>query len=251
MLKQHYKDVEKTHFDGLARKYRSQWWGSKTVVGQSRYQIRAGYALKAIGNDAHRILEIGCSAGDFTKCLLSLPNSIKELVAIDISPELIALAIEKVTNPAVKFMVADIENIDYPDGYFDAIVGNAILHHLNLDYALPELKRILRVEGKIFFTEPNMLNPQIFLERKVKFIGKILQNSPGETAFVRSRIKKLLELHGFKNAMVRNFDFIHPAMPRITYKYLKSLSSILETIPLVKEVSGSLMITAQKADSYL
>ena len=35
-----------------------------------------------------------------------------------------------------------------------------------------------------------MLNPQIVIEKKINFIGRILQNSPGETAFFRWQIAK-------------------------------------------------------------
>jgi ubiquinone/menaquinone biosynthesis C-methylase UbiE len=168
------------------------------------------------------------------------------LIAIDISSELIAIAKKRFSHPRVEFITADIEKLDFSDSYFDAIIGDSILHHLNLKLALPELKRVLKKGGKLFFTEPNMLNPQIFLERKVKFIGKLLQNSPNETAFYRWQIKKILEKNGFSNVRVKPFDFIHPVTPKIILGFIRSLSDILETIPLIKEISGSLMITGEK-----
>ena len=87
---------------------------------------------------------------------------------------------------------ADVEALPFRSGAFDAVVGNAVLHHLRLDRAVPELLRVVRPGGAICFAEPNMLNPQVFLERNVRWIGRLLDNSPGETAFVRWRLRREL-----------------------------------------------------------
>ena len=49
---------------------------------------------------------------------------------------------------------------------FDIAYGSGILHHLNLNKSLNELKRILKKDGKIIFIEPMATNPFINLYRK-------------------------------------------------------------------------------------
>ena len=238
-------EIEKEHFDRLAKDRKTQWWGSETPAGFERSYLRAQKGASYIGNDARQILEIGCSKGYFTNDLMRVQNNFDKITAIDLSPELIAIARKWIEKNKVEFMVQDVGKMGFPDNSFDAIVGNAVLHHLDLSKALPEMKRVLKARGKIFFAEPNMLNPLVYLEKKVKFIGKLLQNSPGETAFVRWKLKKILEENGFYNVEVLPFDFVHPLTPAGVLQHMRMLSGILENLPVIKEISGSLIIKAE------
>ena len=56
---------------------------------------------------------------------------------------------------------------------------------LDIDLAIKEIYRLLKDGGGFIFTEPNMLNPQVALERKVPLMRKIANNSQDETAFIR------------------------------------------------------------------
>jgi ubiquinone/menaquinone biosynthesis C-methylase UbiE len=58
------------------------------------------------------------------------------------------------------------ERLAYRSESFDAAVGNAILHHVDLDLALPELARVLKPGGRGYFMEPLAHNPLINLYRK-------------------------------------------------------------------------------------
>ena len=63
------------------------------------------------------------------------------------------------------FIQADAENTMLPDNSIDAIICSGMLHHLNLSYAFPELRRILRSGGKILAVEALNYNPAIKLYR--------------------------------------------------------------------------------------
>lgn len=237
--------IEREHFDRLAKEHNTPWWGSETPAGIERSRLRAAKSINYIGNNAKQILEIGCSKGYFTKDLASVQSNLDKITAIDLSPELVAIARKWIVDQKVEFRVQNVERMDFPDNCFDAIVGNAVLHHLDLPAVLPEMKRVLKVHGKIFFAEPNMLNPLVYLEKNVRFIGKLLQDSPGETAFIRWKIKKTLEENGFNNVETVPFDFVFPLTPAGMIKYIRRLSSVLENVPLIKEISGSLIIKAE------
>jgi ubiquinone/menaquinone biosynthesis C-methylase UbiE len=64
-----------------------------------------------------------------------------------------------------KFFQADAENTKLPDNCVDAIVCSGMLHHLDLSYAFPELRRILKPGGKILCVESLEYNPAIKLYR--------------------------------------------------------------------------------------
>jgi SAM-dependent methyltransferase len=55
---------------------------------------------------------------------------------------------------SVQLVRADAERLPFADGLFDRVWGNAILHHLDLQVAAPEIKRILKLGGKAVFCEP-------------------------------------------------------------------------------------------------
>lgn len=64
-----------------------------------------------------------------------------------------------------RFFQADAENTKLPDNSIDTIICSGMLHHLDLSYALPELRRILKVNGKILAVEALDYNPAIKLYR--------------------------------------------------------------------------------------
>jgi len=72
---------------------------------------------------------------------------------------------EKESLENILFFQADAENTNLPDGCIDTIICSGMLHHLNLSYAFPELRRILAKDGKIIAIEALDYNPFIKLYR--------------------------------------------------------------------------------------
>ncbi len=68
-------------------------------------------------------------------------------------------------NDNIRFFQADAENTKLPDDSIDAIVCSGMLYHLDLSYAFPELRRILKPGGKILAVEALDYNPAIKLYR--------------------------------------------------------------------------------------
>ena len=190
-----------------------------------------------------KVLEIGCGTGEFTRRITS---SEADITAIDISPDLLKIAQENVPNLNVKFYKQNVGKLGFEDGSFEIVIGSSILHHLNLKPAIKEIYRVLRSGGRIVFTEPNMLNPQIWLERNIPIIRRLTNNSPDETAFIRWELRNGLIAVGFKNVSIRPFDFLHPMTPRMLIPFITSIGNRVEKIPLVREIAGSLLICASK-----
>lgn len=231
------KLVEKTDID--------YYWGWKTPIGRFRRQLRADITISHLRlNNKNKVLEIGCFVGEFTK-LIAQSKAI--IYAVDIAPKAIALAKNRNNQRNINFVVDNIENSKFQNDSFDCIYGNAILHHTNLTKSLAEIERILKPGGKFIFFEPNLLNPEIFLERKVPILRRLSNSSPDETAYIRWDLKKKLEQTGFKSVKVESFDFLYPALPHFFLPILIILSKILEKTPLLKEISGALIITGGKS----
>lgn len=97
---------------------------------------------------------------------ISLENEINfSLFSIDISSKAIAALKSKITSSNVTFEVADGHNLPYRDNEFDLIFARGVLHHLDLEVGISELKRVLSSKGKVVFGEPLAGNPLIQIYR--------------------------------------------------------------------------------------
>ncbi len=136
--------------------------------------------------------------------------------------------------------------LSYSDAMFDSAVGSSILHHLEIEEALRGIYRVLKPGGTIYFTEPNMLNPQIALQKNVPWIKRKLGDSPNETAFFRWPLRRLLEQTGYRDVQIDPFDFLHPKTPVPLIDRSNALGRFLENVPIISEFAGSLYIRGVK-----
>jgi ubiquinone/menaquinone biosynthesis C-methylase UbiE len=148
------------------------------------------------------LLDYGCGDG---KYLTGVHALVKEGVGIDISQKEIEAAEAERESSGIgnlKFYVMDAMNTSFKDGEFDIIHGNAILHHLDLEKSVAEIKRILKERGIAVFIEPLSTNPVIELYRKLT--PKL--RTPDEQPFRRKELA-LLARH-FKNIKIKYFSFL-------------------------------------------
>jgi SAM-dependent methyltransferase len=220
------------------------YWNCGTLAGKTGSIRRARWIADAARlGPGVRVLEVGCGTGFFSE-IFSAAGC--DLTAIDISPELLERARQR--GPLnVRFEVQDIERLPYPDGSFDAAVGVRVLHHLDLEVAFSEIGRVLRSGGRISFCEPNMLNPQIMIQKNVPYIKRMMGDTPDETAFIRWPLRRFLERRGFHQIQIEPFDFLHPWVPDRWVRSAERFSAALEHIPALREIAGSLRIVAVKA----
>lgn len=218
-------------------------WGWNSVAGKIRATRRANYLLR-YGNFTaeHKLLEIGCGTGIFTEKIFE--NTKASITAIDISKELLNQASEKL--PMVDFREKDAMNTNIPSESFDGIYGSSVLHHLDVELAIAEIYRLLKPGGCMVFAEPNIFNPQIFIERNVGMVKEWLGVTPDETAINRWRMKGKLENVGFMDCTVFPYDFLHPYTPKWMIGIVQSIGYFAEKMPLLKEIAGSVIIYAKK-----
>jgi len=65
----------------------------------------------------------------------------------------------------IRYFQADAENTKLPDNSVDTLLCSGMLHHLDLSYAFPEIRRILKPGGKLLAVEALDYNPIIKLYR--------------------------------------------------------------------------------------
>jgi SAM-dependent methyltransferase len=112
-----------------------------------------------------RVLDYGCGHG---MAAVVLARRGAAVTGIDLSAGYVEEARRRAAANEVEaeFRQADAEQLPFPDGSFDAVWGNAILHHLDLRTVAAELWRILAPGGVAVFCEPWGGNPLFELARR-------------------------------------------------------------------------------------
>jgi SAM-dependent methyltransferase len=237
--------IERAHFDALVAAKGRLYWADRTPAGRRRQEIRAtALATHAGAAAGDRILEIGCGTGEYSRRIAKLTRA--TLVSVDVAAAAAAQA-RRATGQDACVAGADVERLPFAAATFAAVLGNAVLHHLRLEHALPELLRVLRPGGRFCFAEPNLLNPHVFVEKSVPWVARRLDDSPGETAFTRWRLRRDLEAAGLVEITIRPFDFLYPLVPGALVPAVERIGRVLERAPVVREIAGSLLITARRS----
>lgn len=217
-------------------------WGWGSPAGKKRAERRGNLLIKSGKIEpGAKVLEIGCGTGLFTSMFADQKAAI---IAVDLSPDLLAIArAKKFPYNNVRFIEKQFEECSV-DGPFDVIVCSSVLHHLIVAKSLEKIFSLLKEDGRIAFAEPNMLNPQVWIQCRFRRFFKCM--SVDETAFVRWRIKRQLVKAGFTGISIKPFDWLHPAVPSFCIGIVSFIGLILEHTPFFREFSGSLLIGAKK-----
>ena len=231
---------EVEHGRYLASGCAEETWGWGSPAGQLRAKRRAALILEgaAIGPSSCA-LEIGCGTGMFTA---AFAESGANIVAVDLSPDLLAIAAQR-NLTGVRFVQRNFEDCEL-DGPFDAVIGSSVLHHLDIERALPKIFELLKPGGRLSFAEPNMLNPQVYCERHFRRFFPYV--SPDETAFMRTTLQGQLAAAGFEAISTRPFDWLHPSVHPWLISSVSRIGGLLERIWPLSEFAGSLLIRAHR-----
>jgi 2-polyprenyl-3-methyl-5-hydroxy-6-metoxy-1,4-benzoquinol methylase len=139
-----------------------------------------------------RTLDFGCGHG---MAAVVMARGGAEVNAFDLSPNYVEEAKQRAAANGVNVtaVVANGEELPYPDQHFDAIWGCAILHHLDLGKAARELSRVLKPGGVAVFCEPWGGNPLLaFARRWLPYPGK--HRTPDERPLVAADLVPLREV---------------------------------------------------------
>jgi ubiquinone/menaquinone biosynthesis C-methylase UbiE len=165
-------------------------------------------AFERLGDPRGRdVLDYGCGHG---MAAVVLARRGARVTAFDLSPAYLAEARARAeaNGVAVAFVQADGERLPFADGSFDAVWGHAILHHLDLRTAAPELSRVLRPGGVAVFCEPWGENPFLNVaRRRLPYPGK--ERTPDEQPLRRRHVRSLREV--FPVVEVRGYQLLSMA----------------------------------------
>ena len=144
-------------------------------------------------------------------------------------------AAEHGVSDKTRFFQADAENTRLPDKSVDIVVCSGMLHHLDLSYAFPELRRILTPSGVILAVEALDYNPAIKLYRWL---------TPAmRTAWEKAHILSLRDVafakRFFEIGQIRYWHILGIASPHVgpLAPALHAADSLLTKIPYVQRLA--------------
>jgi SAM-dependent methyltransferase len=124
---------------------------------------RRKFTTRVLGSGRGDVLEYGCGTGSYA---FELADRGCDVVGIDISSSAIEIAEARTEGRAnLRFRLGDAENLEFENASFDLVCGTSILHHLDIDRAIREIRRVLRPGGRALFYEPVAYHPAAALYR--------------------------------------------------------------------------------------
>jgi SAM-dependent methyltransferase len=149
---------------------------------------------------------------------------------------------------SIEFVSANGERLPFADNSFDRVWGNAILHHVDLERAALELRRVLRPGGWGVFCEPWGGNAFLNWARDhLPYPGK--DRTEGEHPLGKRHLRALQRVFGAVHA--RGFQFLSMARRVIpSGRLLTSLelcdSKLLERLPSLGRYCRYVVLTVRK-----
>ncbi|WP_027472135.1 bifunctional demethylmenaquinone methyltransferase/2-methoxy-6-polyprenyl-1,4-benzoquinol methylase UbiE [Saccharicrinis fermentans] len=159
------KNQIKSMFDNIAPKY--DFLNHSLSLGVDKiWRRRAINLLK--GMDSPVILDIATGTGDLA--IASLRLKPQRVVGLDLSPEMLKVAEEKIKRKnlhnIISMIEGDSENLPFDDAEFDAaMVAFGVRNFENLQKGLVEINRVLKKGGKFMVLE--FSNPSTFPVKQV------------------------------------------------------------------------------------
>lgn len=98
-------------------------------------------------------LDLGCGSGEN---IVALVERGARVIGIDVSPELIALARQRLALAKLEatVQVGSAYDTGLPDACVDVIFCIALVHHLDIERVRKEMRRVLAGDGKVILMEP-------------------------------------------------------------------------------------------------
>jgi len=201
--------------------YSHEWQTSKAD------RIRLKKALGFVESGG-KVLDVGCFTGVIGKEIESLGN---DVYGIEISLP----AISKANSKGIKTIRSDMDNkLPVKSNTFDGVFAGEVIEHLfDVDTFLSEIHRVLRKNGYIVLTTPNLLS---FWNRIRAIAGMPFidfnKDKQHIRFFTKSTLKDLLKKHGFETEKILDTQLVLPIFSRFDIVFERSIFNLGENIIL-------------------
>jgi SAM-dependent methyltransferase len=136
------------------------------------HDARVPLVAEVVAAAPRRVLEVGCGWGELAQWVARETGA--EVVATDLSPRMVELALER----GVAALVADVQELPFADGQFDLAIAAWMLYHVpDLARGLDEIARVLEPGGTLVVAT----NSRFHLQELRELVG----SGPSPSTFTR------------------------------------------------------------------
>jgi ubiquinone/menaquinone biosynthesis C-methylase UbiE len=168
-LKFHDRDRDPSRIGSLDKKEFETYYGNRKYYGGTALSI--AYVDRWIAKHASNRIFLDYACGNGSYAINAAKAGALLSIGLDLSPVSIENAKREASSQGVSkntvFIVADAENTLLHNNSIDVMICSGMLHHLDLSYAFPEMRRILKPGGIILSIEALSYNPIIKLYREL------------------------------------------------------------------------------------
>ena len=201
-----------------------------TCGQDKRWRLKA--VRLCIATQPDKILDICCGTGDLAIRLAQLASPLTEVIGLDYSLPMLEKATEKAGRAQLEaklnFIHSDVDDLPFPDGYFDCIgisfaFRNLTYNNPNTPGYLAEIVRVLKKGGHFIIVEssqpPNKLIRKLdhfYLRTFVRWMGTFLSKNKAAYNYLTESASKfytseeladLLAKAGFNAVSVKRLFF--------------------------------------------
>jgi ubiquinone/menaquinone biosynthesis C-methylase UbiE len=227
----------RAYFDARADEY------TQERARQHSFRSQRDLVLGMLEGVSGRIADLGCGPAVMAEDLLGRGF---DVWGVDASEQMIERGAARMQEhplaARLRLGVGDVERLDFPTGFFDAVLAMGVLEYFT-DYraALAEVHRVLRPGGLAVLTVPNqhsayhlVRSPAVALRNAVK---RALGRAVNEEAFVTNRcvpwqLDRDLGTAGFLKLESRGCNFIfyplHETHPALSLAINRRLTALRE-----------------------
>ena len=126
-------------------------------------RMRKQRVLELFDQPGGKILDVGCGPGVMVEDFLERGC---QFWGVDLSSKMIEEAHKRLGyRPNVHLALGQAECLDYPDGFFDAVLAVGVIDYTEEEIALGEMIRVLRPGGTLLLSAANRYSPEVLWRR--------------------------------------------------------------------------------------
>lgn len=224
---------------------REAYWRRYPATSPTRLRWRANAARHALHiAPGETVLELGAGSGMWTAHLTAVLRGESAITAAVFNADLAELGRTRELAGVEFLTVSDQSGLELES--YDYVVGTAMLSHNAWRENLAWIVRLLKPGGQLLFLEANYWNPQVFAKAHSRRLARWSRNADCQIALRESEVRRAAEQDGLEEIVVVPYDILHPRTPKRLVPAVQSTAFVLEHLPGIQELCGTLFICAER-----